>query len=258
METLNNLFPLLVIGSLSLFMTLEVWMPYFKHSAGRRRQRWRNVGMMSIGFFLNAVLGGVFVAPIVLSEANNTGLLHRVLGQSALAIVIGMFLIDLLLYASHVTFHKVSIMWRFHRVHHADVELDATSGLRLHPFELITLLSAQMLVLPVLGVSVASTVIYNSIALPWFLLNHSNMKFPTWFERYGSLMMSTPDWHRVHHSSYQPQTDSHYGCVLSVWDRLFGTGGRANVETIQFGLDKFRDPGEQTVWRLLKLPFAGS
>jgi sterol desaturase/sphingolipid hydroxylase (fatty acid hydroxylase superfamily) len=67
--------------------------------------------------------------------------------------------------------------------------------------------------------------------------------------------MATPDWHRVHHSSHQPETDSHYGCVFSVWDRLFGTAGRVDVATIRFGLERFRDPHEQTIWRLLNMPF---
>jgi sterol desaturase/sphingolipid hydroxylase (fatty acid hydroxylase superfamily) len=255
LETLNNLVPVLAIGSLALLMTLEVWIPYFRHSAGRGRQRLRNVGMIAIGFLLNALVGGLFLMPIRWSDTNNFGLLHRLLGQSLPAIVIGIFLIDLLLYAAHVTLHKVPAMWRIHRVHHADAELDATSGLRLHPFELMILLGVQAIVLPLVGVSLASSIFYAGLALPWFLLNHSNMKFPTWFERWGSLLMSTPDWHRVHHSSFQPETDSHYGCLFSVWDRLFGTARKAQVEKIRFGLERFRGPRDQTVWRLLKMPF---
>jgi sterol desaturase/sphingolipid hydroxylase (fatty acid hydroxylase superfamily) len=258
LDTLNTLIPFIAVGSLAFFMTLEVWIPYFKHSAGRSRQRWRNVGMIAIAFLINAVVGSLVVIPIVWSERNNFGLLHRLLGQSLLAIVIGIFLIDLMGYAIHVTLHKIPAGWRIHRVHHADMELDATSGIRLHPFELLILLGAGAVVSPLLGISQASSVLYTALGLPWFLLNHSNMKFPTWFERCGSLLMSTPDWHRVHHSSYQPETDSHYGCLFSVWDRLFGTSRKAEVETLRFGLDRFRKPGDQTVWRLLKMPFIGS
>jgi sterol desaturase/sphingolipid hydroxylase (fatty acid hydroxylase superfamily) len=255
LETLNNLTPLIIIAGMTLFMTLEVWIPYFKHSAGRTRQRRSNVGMIAIGFIISAVSAGMFALPQIWSEANNFGLLHRLLGQSVPAIVIGIFCIDLLSYALHVTFHSVPMMWRFHRVHHADFELDASSGIRLHPFELIILLSQQPTILALLGIPVASSVLYGALALPWFLLNHSNIKFPAWFESWGSLLMSTPNWHRVHHSSYQPETDSHYGCLFSIWDRLFGTDRKAEVETIRFGLDRFRDAGEQTVWQLLKMPF---
>lgn len=255
LETLNNLTPLLIIGSLAIFMTVEKYLPYFEHGMGRGRQRWHNIGMIAIAFVVNATVGGLVAIPVVWSEQHSFGLLHRLLGQSPLAIVIGILLIDLANYALHVTLHKVPVLWRIHQVHHADTELDASSGLRLHPFELLLQMANLALFLPLLGVSMASYIFYFTLALPWFVLNHSNMKFPAWFERYGSLLMSTPDWHRVHHSSYQPETDSHYGCVFSVWDRLFGTAGKADIECIRFGLDWMREPGSQTVWKLLKLPF---
>jgi sterol desaturase/sphingolipid hydroxylase (fatty acid hydroxylase superfamily) len=108
---------------------------------------------------------------------------------------------------------------------------------------------------PLLGISKASNVLYTTLALPWFCLNHSNFKFPVWFERWGSVLMSTSNWHRIHHSSYQPETDSHFGCLFSVWDRIFRTTRKATVETIQFGLERFRTPAEQTVGSLLKMPF---
>jgi len=255
LETLNNLFPLFIIGSIALFMTLEQRLPYFKHSAGRGRQRWRNVGMIAIGMLVNVALSGFIAMPGVWSEANTFGLLHRLWGQSLPAIIIGIFLIDLCNYTLHVTMHKVPALWRIHRVHHADAELDASSGLRLHPFELTFLLVALSMTMALLGVSTTSSILYNALALPWFLLNHSNMKYPGWFERYGSLLMSTPNWHRVHHSSYQPETDSNFGCLFSLWDRLFGTAGKAEVEKIRFGLERFREPAEQTVSELLKMPF---
>ncbi len=255
LETLNNLTPVLIIGSLALFMTVEKYLPYFEHGIGRGRQRWNNIGMIAIAFIINAVVGSMIAIPIIWSQENNFGLMHRFLGQSVFAIIIGIFLIDLTAYLLHVIMHKVPILWKIHRIHHADTEMDSTSSLRLHPFELMLQLAVQAVLLPLLGVSIASFIFYFTLALPWFVLNHSNVKFPGWFERIGSLLMSTPDWHRVHHSSFQPQTDSHYGCLFSIWDRLFGTGGKVNVENIQFGLDKFRNPGEQTVWQLLKMPF---
>ena len=255
LDTLKNLTPVIIIAGLSFFMTLETWRPYFKHSAGRGRQRLRNLGMIAIATLLAAFAGGFTAIPIAWSEANQFGLLHRVLGTTPLAIVVGIFLTDLSAYVLHVTMHKVPTLWRFHRVHHADAELDASSGIRLHPFELMFLLTMTGILLSVLGVSMASFIIYNMLALPWFLLNHSNIKYPAWFERWGSLLMSTPNWHRVHHSSFQPETDSHYGCVFSVWDRLFGTARKANVETLQFGLERYREPEDQTISQLLRIPF---
>jgi sterol desaturase/sphingolipid hydroxylase (fatty acid hydroxylase superfamily) len=255
LEILNSLPPLLLIGGLTLFMTLETMLPYFKHGRGRRRQRWHNVGMIAIATLVNATLGAFTVLPIAWSEANSFGLLYRLTGHSILTIAIGVLLADLCSYGLHVTMHKVPALWRIHRVHHSDAELDASSGIRLHPFELLYLLSMLSVMLALLGVPVISAAIYTTIALPWFLLNHSNMKYPAWFERWGSLLMSTPNWHRVHHSSHQPETDSHYGCVFSLWDRLFRTTRKVNVESIRFGLDQFREPADQTVWGLLRMPF---
>ena len=254
-DVLNALPPLLIIGGLTLFMTLESVYPLFKHGAGRRRQRWHNVGMIAVAALVNAVIGTLAVLPIAWSEANSFGLLYHLTGRSIVTIVIGVIIADVLSYALHVTMHKVPTLWRVHRVHHADTELDASSAIRLHPFELLYLLGVHSAVLSLLGVPLVSYLIYTTIALPWFLLNHSNMKYPAWFERWGSLLMSTPNWHRVHHSSHQAETDSHYGCVFSVWDRLFGTTRKTDVESIRFGLERFRGPGEQTVGALLRMPF---
>jgi sterol desaturase/sphingolipid hydroxylase (fatty acid hydroxylase superfamily) len=255
LEKLNNLTPVFLIGGLSFFMVLEAWRPYFERSAGRRKQRWRNVVMIAIGAAASFATSGLVVVSVAWSEANSFGALYRFFGHSALSIAIGIPLIDLCLYTTHVTMHKVPALWRVHRVHHADTELDASSGLRAHPIELMLLQVMMALALPLLGIPQASNVLYTTLALPWFALNHSNLKFPIWFERVGSLVMSTPDWHRVHHSSYQIETDSHYGCVFSVWDRLFGTARKARVPTIRFGLETFREPSDQTVGALLKLPF---
>lgn len=230
-------------------------MPYFRPSAARRRQRWHNVGMIAVAFVANVTFGALALIPLAWSEANSFGLLYRLFGQSALAIVIGIFALDFSLYIAHVLMHKVPAFWRFHRVHHADPELDSTNGLRQHPLEAMFAAIVLVIMVPLLGVSSASSALYTTLALPWFLLNHSNLKYPAWFERAGSLLMSTPNWHRMHHSAYQPETDSNYGCLFSIWDRLFGTARRPKVEHIQFGLERFRDPNEQTIMKLLKMPF---
>lgn len=255
LNSLNDLTPVIAVGSLAIFTTLERWLPYFEHGAGRGRQRWHNFGMVSIAFLINATLGGLLLLPVVWADANHFGLMYRMGVWPPIAIVLGVFLIDLCAYALHVTMHSFRLFWRFHRVHHADVALDASSGLRLHPFELLLLFSVITTVVSLAGVPLASVIIYNTLALPLFVMNHSNMKYPEWYERWGSLLLVTPDWHRVHHSSHQPETDSRYGCVFSVWDRLFGTSRRANTGTIQFGLERFRGPREQTVVELLKMPF---
>ena len=254
-STLNDLTPVIIIVFLAVFMTLERYLPYFEHSDRRNKQRWRNLGIVGIAFVLNGLLGAGITGVIMSAEAHHFGLLQWALPGSLPAIVAGMLFIDLNSYTFHRLYHRIPFLWRIHRVHHADTEMDSTSALRLHPFEFLIQSFTQVTVLPLLGVSLYSFVLYFAFALPWFLLNHSNIRFPAWFERFASWILVTPDWHRVHHSSHQPETDSHYGDVFTFWDRLFGTDAEAEVEKITFGLENFREQGEQTVGQLLKMPF---
>lgn len=255
-STLNDLTPVLIIVFMAVFMTLERYLPYFEHGAGRRKQRWHNLGIVGIAFVLNALAGAFIAGAMITAQEHQFGLLHWLLPASSwLSIVIGICFVDLNSYVFHRLYHRIPLLWRIHRVHHADTEMDATSALRLHPFEFLFQAFTQFVFLPLLGVSITSFVLYFTFALPWFLLNHSNLKFPHWFERYGSLLLVTPNWHRVHHSAHRPETDSHYGDVFTIWDRLFGTAGEADVEQIQFGLEDFRDAADQTVGGMLKMPF---
>lgn len=254
--TLNDLTPVIIIAFMAIFMTLERFLPYFEHSKWRSKQRWRNLGIVGIAFVLNALTGAFITGAIIWAQQNHFGLMRLLLPDSSwLAIVLGMFLVDLNSYVFHRLYHRVPFLWRIHRVHHADTELDATSALRLHPFEFLIQAFSQLTVLPLLGVSLTSFVLYFTFALPWFLLNHSNIKFPAWFEKYASWLLVTPNWHRVHHSAYRPETDSHYSDIFTIWDRLFGTAGKADVEKMTFGIEKFRDNGDQTVGGMLKMPF---
>lgn len=255
---LNDLTPIIAIVFMALFMTLERFLPYFEHPAARRRQRWRNLGIVGIAFALNGLLSTGIAGVILAAQERQFGLLRLLLPDSSwVAIVAGVFLVDLNSYVFHRIYHRVPLLWRMHRVHHADTALDATSALRMHPFEFLFQSLTQVAVLPLLGVSMTSFVLYFAFALPWFLLNHSNLKFPAWFERYASWLLVTPNWHRVHHSADRPETDSHYGDVFTVWDRLFGTARPAEVEKMTFGLEDFRENDDQTVGGLLKMPFRG-
>src|SRR5262245_52169637 len=148
LDTLNNLIPVIAILGIATFMTLERWMPYFEHGVSRGTQRRRNLGIVAIGFAMNAVLGTAVALPVMWADAHRFGLMYRLNVWPPLAIVIGVFLIDLYNYAQHVTSHYVPALWRIHRVHHADTELDATSGLRTHPIELLLLLFIPALILP--------------------------------------------------------------------------------------------------------------
>lgn len=252
---LEPLTPIIIVLSLALFMTLESFLPYMQHSAFRKQQKWHNLANILLSFVLNALLSGLITTAIMNAEATKFGLLPTISPPFWISLVVGILFCDFNAYVAHRLYHSVPLFWRFHRVHHSDTELDATSALRLHPFEFLFQAFSQATVLPLLGVSLASFVIYFTIALPLFVINHTNIKFPLWYEKIVGLVFITPNRHRVHHSSYQPETDSNFGDVFSIWDRLLGTYKKADVEKLEYGLEDLRERNDQTFVGQMKTPF---
>lgn len=254
-STLEQAVPLIIIVFLTLFMSLETLLPYLTQSKYRKKQRWHNVGNLLVSFALNAALSGVVSYSLTMSTSNQFGLLYHLHLPFIVALIAGILLSDLNGYLAHRLYHKVPLFWRFHRVHHSDVELDASSALRMHPFEFIFQATTQATVLPLLGVSNSSFVIYVAFSLPLFIINHANIKFPHWYEKYVSLLVITPNWHRVHHSSKQNETDSNYADVFTIWDRIFSSHKSQKPEEITFGLETLREKESQTFWGMLSTPF---
>jgi sterol desaturase/sphingolipid hydroxylase (fatty acid hydroxylase superfamily) len=254
-STLEQSVPFIIIVFLTLFMSLETLYPFLTQSKYRKMQRWHNIGNLLVSFALNAILSGVVSYSLTVSTTNQFGLLYRLHLPFIVALIIGILLSDLNGYLAHRLYHKVPLFWRFHRVHHSDIELDASSALRMHPFEFIFQAITQATFLPLLGVSNSSFIIYVAFSLPLFIINHANIKFPNWYERYVSILFITPNWHRVHHSSRQIETDSNYADVFTFWDRIFSTHKKQKIEEITFGLETLREKKSQTFWGMLSTPF---
>jgi sterol desaturase/sphingolipid hydroxylase (fatty acid hydroxylase superfamily) len=254
-STLEKSIPLIIIVFLTLFMSLETLYPFLTQSKYRRKQQWHNVGNLLVSFALNAVLSGFVSYALTISSNNQFGLLYYLKLPFIVALVIGILLSDLNGYIAHRLYHRVPLFWRFHRVHHSDIELDASSALRMHPFEFIFQATTQATILPLLGVSNSSFVIYVACSLPLFIINHANIKLPDWYEKYVSILFITPNWHRVHHSCRQIETDSNYADVFTFWDRIFATHTNQKPEEITFGLETLREQENQTFWGMLFTPF---
>jgi sterol desaturase/sphingolipid hydroxylase (fatty acid hydroxylase superfamily) len=254
-STLEQGIPLIIVISLTVFMTLESFIPFLEMGAYRKKQRWQNILNLVVSFILNALLSGVISYSLTVATENHFGLMPMLHIPPLLALVLGVFLSDLNGYVAHRLYHKSPLFWRFHRVHHSDIALDASTALRLHPFEFLFQATTQATILPLLGVSNTSFVIYAAISLPLFIINHANLKYPNWYERYVCLVFVTPNWHRVHHSSFQAETDSNFADVFTLWDRLFATHKTKNPEDIQYGLETQRDPKSQSFWGLMMTPF---
>ena len=223
----------------------------------RARHRAANLGLA----LLNGVVGAVVFAAATLwvterAGAAGWGLLHAWDGPPVAETAVGLVLFDGWMYLWHRLNHAVPLLWRFHAVHHADGELDATSGLRFHTGEIVLSSLARLAVLPLLGLSVAQVLAYEAVLLPVILFHHANVRLPPRADRALRLLVVTPGMHWVHHSPEREETDSNFASVLSVWDRLFGTfRRRADGAAVEVGLREYDEREWRTLRGMLAAPF---
>jgi sterol desaturase/sphingolipid hydroxylase (fatty acid hydroxylase superfamily) len=165
-------------------------------------------------------------------------------------------LLDCWQYWWHRFNHRIPLLWRFHAVHHADAELDASSGVRFHTVEITLSFLARLLVLPLLGITIPQLLVYEALALPVILFHHSNLRIPATVDRSLRWLIVTPWMHYVHHSRFQPETDSNYSSFLSIWDRLFRSFRlRAKPQEIELGLDHWSRSESRKLPGMLAAPF---
>lgn len=188
------------------------------------------------------------------------GLLNQVDFPSWLKMVVGVLALDFTIYLQHVLHHAVPTLWRLHMVHHADLDIDLTTGIRFHPLEIVLSMGIKLMTVAALGPP-AGAVLFFEVALnATSMFNHSNIALPVKVDRVLRLLLVTPDMHRVHHSVIIRETNSNYGFNLPWWDRLLGTykdQPTKGHEGMTIGLSQFRDPKEITLPQLLLLPFVG-
>jgi sterol desaturase/sphingolipid hydroxylase (fatty acid hydroxylase superfamily) len=197
----------------------------------------------------------------VKSQERSWGLLNNFDLPYWLDIVVGIVVLDLVIYLQHVMFHAIPILWRLHMVHHADLDYDVTTGLRFHPIEIILSMGIKLSVVVIFGLPAVAVLIFEVILNAAAMFNHGNIRLPLKIDRILRYFIVTPDMHRVHHSVIIRETNSNYGFNLPWWDRLFGTychqpaKGHAGMT---IGLSQFRDSGKLTLPWLLILPFIGN
>ena len=178
------------------------------------------------------------------------------------ALAASVILLDLAIYLQHVMFHAVPLFWRLHRMHHADLDIDVTTGLRFHPFEIVLSMLIKFAVIAVLGAPVIAVVIFEVLLNASSMFNHGNVCLPRSADRWLRALIVTPDMHRVHHSIEIEETNSNFGFNLSLWDRLFGTyraQPAAGHEGMIVGLRSLRDPAQCVrLMGMLRIPFVGA
>lgn len=226
--------------------------------------RWTN--NLGLVFFNSIVLRLIFpaaaVGMAVFAAENGWGLLNHFEVSFPLAVMISVVAMDFIIYLQHVLVHAVPALWRLHRVHHADLDYDVTTGSRFHPIEIILSMLIKFATILVLGPPVVGVVIFEVVLNAMAMFNHGNVRLPPGIDRVLRLIVVTPDMHRVHHSVEDNEANSNFGFNLSIWDRLFGTyipQPRGGHEGMTIGIHKYREP-RQVAWLpgMLALPFIGT
>jgi sterol desaturase/sphingolipid hydroxylase (fatty acid hydroxylase superfamily) len=225
-----------------------------------RRPRWpSNLGILLCDIAVVRVVSPTALAGVaVFAAGNGYGLFNLAGFRLSVATLLGFLALDLAIYGQHVVFHKVPFLWRLHRMHHADLDIDVTTGVRFHPFEILISLAIKAVVVIALGIPAVAVVLFEVVLNATSMFNHANVTMPAPLDRLLRLLVVTPDMHRVHHSIVRRETDSNFGFNLPWWDRLFGTyrsQPQAGHTGMTIGLPVFRAAHELRLDRLLTQPF---
>ena len=226
-------------------------------------KRWtNNLGLVFFNSFLIRVaLPTTAVGVAIFANTNGWGLLNHYSLPLSLSIIISIIVMDFVIYLQHVLVHAVPILWRLHRVHHADLDYDVTTGSRFHPIEIFISMGIKFATIIVLGPPVVVVIMFEVILNAMAMFNHGNIVLPKSLDKMFRWFVVTPDMHRVHHSVEDDEANSNFGFNLSWWDRLFGTyraQPRGGHEAMIIGIRNFREQ-KQAVWitGLLAMPFIG-
>ena len=264
-ETLLAQEPLVRMG---FFLGVLVVMALWEVAVPRRRReiprllRWSgNLGVVVLDTLLVRLIFPVAAVGLALFTANHGwGLFNAVAVPGWLAFVLTVLLLDLTIYLQHVMFHAVPALWRLHRMHHADLEFDVTTGLRFHPLEILLSMGIKLAAVAALGPPAAAVLVFEVLLNATAMFNHSNVRLPLGLDRILRLFVVTPDMHRVHHSVYPNETNSNFGFNLPWWDRLLGTyrsQPREGHEGMTIGIEQFRTRRDLWFHRMLIQPILG-
>lgn len=196
----------------------------------------------------------------VIAQDRGWGLFNIIEAPEWVAVLVSIVILDLVIYLQHVMFHAVPALWRLHRMHHADLEFDVTTGLRFHPVEILLSMVIKLVLVMALGPPAVAVLIFEVLLKATAMFNHSNIRLPTFVDRVLRLIVVTPDMHRVQHSTRPEETNSNFGFNLPWWDRLLGTykaQPEAGHEGMSIGIEQFRTTRDLWLDRMLVQPVKG-
>ena len=245
-----------------IFFIIAIW----EITAPRRpltnvkMSRWfANLAMVAIDTTVVRIIFPVLpVGMAILADQREWGILNNLTLPHPLTVLLGIIFLDGVIYLQHVLFHHVPILWRFHRMHHTDLDLDVTSGNRFHPGEIVISMGIKLGAVVLFGPPAAAVLAFEIVLNATSMFNHGNIWIPLSLDRWLRLAVVTPDMHRVHHSVIPRETNANFGFNFPWWDRLCGTyrdQPEAGHAGMTIGLKEFRDQKDLTLPRLLILPF---
>ncbi len=222
--------------------------------------RWsNNLGLVGLnGLILTIVMPLMAIDVAFLAQQHNIGLFNLISLPLSLSVILCVVLLDGTIYFQHRLFHTTPWLWRLHRMHHADQDIDVTTGARFHPIEILLSMLIKMTAVITLGVPPVAVVVFEVVLNASAMFNHSNAKLNLSIDNILRRIVVTPDMHRVHHSVIVKETNSNYGFFLSIWDRMFGSycaQPELGHKNVIIGLPYFRNPKEQHICYMLQQPF---
>jgi len=247
------------VGVLMIMAAWELLAPR-RPQATERPLRWSsNLGIVVLDTLLVRILVPTTAVGIaLLAEQRGWGVFHSFAVADWLAILASVIVLDLAIYLQHVLFHAVPALWRVHRMHHADLAFDVTTGVRFHPIEILLSMLIKLAVVAALGAPALAVLLFEVLLNATSMFSHGNVRLPRRLDRILRWIVVTPDMHRVHHSVEAPETNSNFGFNLPWWDRMFGTycaQPMAGHDAMRIGIAQFRERSELRLDRMLLQPF---
>jgi len=247
------------VGVLTVMASWEIFAPRRILHTPKGLRWYSNLGLVFIdSLALRVLLPMQAVGMAEIAQHRGWGLLNHLSFPGGLEIVIGVVVLDFIIYLQHAIFHFLPLFWRLHRVHHTDLDFDVTTGVRFHPIEILLSMGIKMATVVVLGLAPIAVIIFEIVLNATSMFNHGNVRLPISIDRVLRLFVVTPEMHRVHHSVLIKEYNSNFGFSLPWWDRMLGTY-RAQPEKghegMTIGLAQFRNPKDLALSRLLILPF---
>lgn len=248
-----------LFGCLGLAWFLELALPFWKKKPGFREGRHNLVNLVFLlfTFVINSVFGIVTVAVVYpWLESGQFGLLNMVDWPVWLELALALLAFDLIAqYTVHYLLHMIKPLWRFHMIHHSDTFVVATTGTRHHPGDYTMRELFSLLTIVITGAPFAYYMIYRMVTIPFTYLTHANIVVPRWLDKPLSFLFITPNIHKFHHHFKAPWTDSNFGNIFSIWDRMFGTLVYDDPKKIHYGLDVLPAEMDENIGYQLRVPF---